>query len=101
MPGVDQLILSPIIGCHAVAMCRPVVLNHQALVRIVEVRPGDEDSMLVAKRDLRARPRQPREDKQEAQPVSIAVRTSSKQPRPLTVLKGPDYGDPSRNFRHS
>src|SRR5437773_4374812 len=49
---VDQSVLAAVVGGEAVAMRGAVVLDDEALARIAQVWPGDEDACVVVERNL-------------------------------------------------
>src|SRR6266550_1277011 len=65
--SVQHAILAAIISRQAFAMSRAVVLDRQALRRVIEVRPANESTTVVVKRNLGLWSGQPGQDQKEAQ----------------------------------
>jgi len=60
--------LASVVGRHGFTMGRTVVLERQALRRVIEVRSSDEMAFGVVKRNLHLRPGQTFKDEEHAKP---------------------------------
>ena len=68
-PGIDEEILPPVVLGEGCAMRSTVVLQHEALSRVVEISPPQKPPVFVVKRHLNFRPRQPAKDEQHPKPA--------------------------------